>query len=103
MYCQNCLKMILQKLNSNDIIILEFLSNENATIPQCSLSWSAICEKILEKNLMTSNNVYTSLKRLNEFGFIETQKWTRKNKYYVTNDGSNILMLIENKLNEGAI
>lgn len=103
MYCEHCLKIILQKLNSNDIIILEFLANENATIPQCSLSFNSICENIVEKKLMTSNNVYTSLKRLNEFGFVETQKWTRKNKYYVTIAGTDILKLIESKLNQGVM
>ena len=48
---------------------------------------------------MSSNNVYTSLKRLNIFGFVETQKWTRKNKYYITTDGINILSLVQNNLN----
>lgn len=99
MYCEDCLKIILQKLNSNDIVILEFLANENATIPQCSLSWTSICEKITEVENMSSNNVYTSLKRLNIFGFVETQKWTRKNKYYITTDGINILSLVQNNLN----
>lgn len=99
MYCKDCLKIILQKLNSNDIVILEFLANENATIPQCSLSWAAVCEKIIDGESMSSNNVYTSLKRLNIFGLVETQKWTRKNKYYITTDGINILSLVQNKIN----
>ena len=98
MYCKSCLKFILEKLNSNDIIILEKLYNENSTIPQCSLSFDTIKEKIMNDNSISQHNVYTSLKRLNIFGFVETQRWTRKNKYYITQDGINILSIIQGNI-----
>lgn len=98
MYCQSCLKFILDKLNSNDIIILEKLYNENSTIPQCSLSFESIKEILSKDNSISQHNVYTSLKRLNIFGFVETQKWTRKNKYYITKDGVNILNAIQGNM-----
>lgn len=98
MYCQGCLKQILQKLNDNDIIILEKLYQENATIPQCSLSYQSVLEKLEDNESITPHKIYTSLKRLNVFGFIETQKWTRKNKYYATIDGVNLLKLVEQNI-----
>lgn len=98
MYCQSCLKILLEKLNSNDIIVLEKLYTENSTIPQCSLSFDSIRDKIICDNQISQHNVYTSLKRLNEFGFIETQRWTRKNKYYITKDGINILNMIQGNI-----
>ena len=100
MYCQNCLNQILQKLNNHDIIVLEYMINENSTMPQCSLSIQTIIQNFDDNNDITPHNIYTSLKRLNIFGFVETQKWTRKNKYYVTIDGIQILKLIEQNISD---
>lgn len=97
MYCQSCLKFILEKLNSNDIIVLERLYNENACLPQCSLS-SDVLQETISDNSISKYNIYTSIKRLNIFGFVETQKWTRKNKYYITKDGINILSILQGNL-----
>jgi hypothetical protein len=98
MYCSGCLKQMLQKLNDNDVILLEYLNNENANIPQCSLSWQTIEEYYKDNDKITPHIIYTSMKRLNIFGFVETQKWTRKNKFYITQDGIKLLEIIQQNL-----
>lgn len=99
MFCKECLKQIIPKLTSGDIYILEYLYKENAKMAQCSISPKTIFNNMGEGNL-NQNNVYTSLKRLNQFGFVETQMWTKKSKYYITDDGINLLEIIQKKLNE---
>ena len=48
-----------------------------------------------ELTFKTQNTIiYTSIKRLNIFGFVETQKWTRKNKFYITADGIQLLKIL---------
>ena len=98
MYCNNCLKQMLQKLNDNDIILLEHLMKENANIPQCSLSYNTLIDQYKDNNSITPHIIYTSIKRLNIFGFVETQKWTRKNKFYITPDGIQLLKLLQQNL-----
>lgn len=98
MYCQNCLKIILEKLTNNDVILLEQLYNEKSTIPQCALSGETINESLNQDFQLSPHTVFTSLKRLNEFGFIETQKWTRRKKYYITKDGINLLNIVKGNM-----
>ena len=98
MYCMSCLKQMLQKLNDNDIILLEHFMNENANIPQCSLSYNTVIKQFEDNESITPHIVYTSINRLNVFGFVETQKWTRKNKFYITQDGIQLLELMKQNI-----
>lgn len=95
MYCSSCLKQMLQKLNDHDIMLLEHLIDENAVLPQCSFSYQTIIEHYKGNEVITPHIVYTSVNRLNVLGFVDTQKWIRKNKFYVTQDGLQLLNLIQ--------
>ena len=98
MYCSSCLKQMLQKLNDNDVILLERLMNENANIPQCSLGMKTLIDYYKNDENITPHIIYTSMKRLNIFGFVETQKWTRKNKFYITADGIQLLKIMQSNI-----
>lgn len=98
MYCKNCLEQMLKKINDNDVIILESLLKQNANIPQCSLSYNKMNDYFSNDENITPHIVYTSLKRLNILGFTETQKWSRQLKYYITEDGINLLKLIQESM-----
>lgn len=98
MYCKQCLNQLLEKMTDNDIIILENLLNNNANIPQCALSYKKVNDNFKDNKEITEHVIYMSLKRLNILGFVDTQKWSRKLKYYITDDGINLLNLIKNKI-----
>jgi len=86
---------MLKKLTDNDIVILENLLNNNATIPQCAMSYKKVNEQFIKDENITQHVIYTSLKRMNILGFVDTQKWSRKLKYYITDDGINLLNLVQ--------
>lgn len=98
MYCKDCLNQMLKKINDNDVIILESLLKQNANIPQCALSYDKMNEHFENDPSMTPHIIYTSLKRLNVLGFAETQKWSRQLKFYITDDGINLLRVVQENM-----
>jgi len=88
----------MKRLSDNDILILEGILNEKATIPQCSMDFKLIQEHFKNDKKITSHIIYTSLNRLNIFGFLEKQRWSRRLKYYITEDGINLLNMIQERI-----
>lgn len=98
MFCKNCLQHSISKLKAEDIIIIEYLKEKKATIPQCSISR----ENIRDDLKLTSHKCYTAIARLECFDIISRQIVSKSSRYYVTENGQYVLEIMENKL-QGAI
>ena len=94
--CENCLNLSLNKLMSDDFLILEYLENQGAYLPQCSISR----ENIKKELNLTSYKCFSALSRLECLEMIDKQNGTKANKHYITSSGKKILKILENKLNE---
>jgi Fe2+ or Zn2+ uptake regulation protein len=96
MFCQSCLEKSITKLLPNDIVVLEYLLKQNATIAQCAISR----EVIKDENDLSIYKCYTALERLECFGMVDKQSRSKTSKYYITDAGKFVLNTIENKIGE---
>lgn len=94
MFCNSCLDKIIDKLLQNEIEVLEYLLNEGATIPQCSISRSTI----KNNTSLSEYKCYTSLDRLECYGMVGQQSRSKSNKYYITESGKYALNMIDKKM-----
>ncbi|AEO93399.1 gp137 [Bacillus phage G] len=96
MLCINCLQNATNKLIADDIIILEYLNNQGATIPQCTMSRETIKEELK----MTNHKCYSSISRLECLDMIERKVGTKSSRYFITKNGQHVLYLVNDKLQE---
>lgn len=94
MLCESCLKKSISKLLTEDILILEYLLKEGATLSQCTISRS-----IIKNNCRLSDyKCYTALDRLELFDMVSQHGRSKSNKYYITDIGKKVLLIIEQKM-----
>lgn len=94
MFCKNCLEKATDKLLSDEIAILEYLFNKNASLPQCAIS-----RQIIRDDLdFTSHICYTAISRLECFDMLDKQPRSKSSKYYITESGKFALNILNNKL-----
>jgi hypothetical protein len=97
MICDSCLSFFIEKLLPEDIIILEFLYEEKANMPQCSMSRNHIkysCN-------LSEYKCYTALDRLEILGMIEKSNKTKTSRYWINNLGEKTLNIIRHKMGVG--
>lgn len=94
MFCRECLAHATNKLMTEDIMIMEYLNEKAATIPQCSISREIIRDEL---NL-TSYKCYTAIGRLECFDIIDRQVISKASRYFLTEIGKQALEIMENKM-----
>lgn len=83
------LEQIKNKLRSDDLLILQYLSENNADSPQFSFSK----DNIQKETNLTSARTANSLIRLEVACLIDRQAFQKPQKFYITGSGKEMLKL----------
>lgn len=94
MICRDCIGKAINKLQKNDIIVLEYLHNNGAINNQCSFSK----QTIQEEASLSIHHITGTLQRLELFDFISLARGSKSGKYYITASGIIALELFNNSI-----
>ena len=95
MLCEKCVKeFVLPRLREDDIIILQYLYNNEITLPQVAKHKNIIEN---ETHLSRFRNMM-ALARLEGYSLIAIQPWSKASNYYITEFGTEALTTLSQKL-----
>ncbi|MFW6007648.1 MAG: helix-turn-helix domain-containing protein [archaeon] len=89
--CEHCLvEIIMPKLREDDINILQYLYNEDITLPQVAQHMSTISNEIKISPFKTQMGLF----RLQCYNMVGLQPWSKSNNYFLKNDGIKALQIL---------
>ena len=95
MICDDCMKnFVIPRLREDDIIVLQYLYNENAVLPQIVHHKDVIMKTT---GLSRFCNMM-ALARLEGYNLINLQPWAKANNYYITEYGCRALTKLSEKM-----
>jgi hypothetical protein len=93
--CEDCLKgFVIPRLRDDDLLILQYLFNENITMPQVARNKHTIGTAVELSTFCTT----MALNRLECYNLVKLQMWSKAYNYYITEDGMNALKIISDKI-----
>lgn len=95
MLCERCIKeFVIPRLREDDIVILQYLYNESATLPQVAHHK----DTIMKKTELSRFCNMMAIARLEGYNLIALQPWSKANNYYITDFGIDALKTLSEKM-----
>lgn len=94
MFCISCLKSVTSKLQPDDLVVLEYLKEQQAITPQFALS---------KKHLMNELNltIHKITESLHRLDILDMTGFNQKtHKYFITDLGIKAIQIFEDKIIE---
>lgn len=95
MLCDDCMmNFVLPRLREDDIVVLQYLYNENANLPQVAHHK----DTIMKKTELSRFCNMMAIARLEGYNLIALQPWSKSNNYYITEHGVRALTILSEKM-----